>query len=90
MYAEVRVFDDNGKPMIDKPYYVPATDIRVSKMDMENTYNVLRYEFKFIMTNAVPRDPKMIDIVEAEQAAYERGYEQGREEVERYYAGGRY
>lgn len=92
MYAEVIVFEDNGKPMMNHPYCIPATDIRMSKTEMENGggYDILHYEFKFTMTKAVPRDPKMIDIIEAEHAAYERGYEEGREEVERYYAGGRY
>ena len=89
MYAEVRVFEDDGRPMMDKPYYVPATDIRV-RNDQVQGHSVIHYEFKFTMSKLIPLDSKVIDILEKEREAYERGYEDGQESIERYYAGGRY
>lgn len=51
---------------------------------------MIDYEFKFTWCERIPLDKIEIEIHEREREAYEKGYEDGMESVERYYAGGRY
>lgn len=50
MYAEVRVFDDDGTPFQRQPYYIPSTDInREGYLPDGNGYRKVHYDFHFTM-----------------------------------------
>ena len=83
MYAEITFYDDNGTKKNNEPYRIPAEKIH-------EHYEMIDYEFKFAWCERIPLDQREIEIHEREREAYEKGYEEGREEVWKYYAGGRY
>ena len=89
MYAEVIFYDDNGMKKNDQPYRIPAEKIH-EHTTMDPYYEMIDYEFKFAWCERIPLDKREIEIHEREREAYEKGYEEGRESIERYYAGGRY
>lgn len=89
MYAEITFYDDNGIKKNDEPYRIPVEKIH-THIAMEPHYEMIDYEFKFTWCERIPLDQREIEIHEREREAYEKGYEEGRESVERYYAGGRY
>jgi len=77
MYAEVRVFEDDGRPMTDRPYVVPASDIKiVNELDKKDC-KVVNYSFKFVLSKLEFTKQKMIDIYDREHAAYVKGVEEG-------------
>ena len=83
MYAEITLYDDDGTIKNKKPYVIPASSI-YGYTHVIDECKIVDHEFKFVWTERIPRDP-----TERERAAYEKGREAGREEIERYYAGGR-
>ena len=89
MYAEVIFYDDNGMKKNDQPYRIPAEKIH-EHTTMDPYYEMIDYEFKFTWCERIPKDQKEIDIHNIKRKAYEKGYEEGRDEVWKYYAGGRY
>lgn len=89
MYAEITFYDDNGIQKNDKPYRIPANEIHEHTF-MDPHYEMIDYEFKFAWCERIPLDQREIDMLEREHAAYEKGYEEGLESIEKYYAGGRY
>ena len=89
MYAEITFYDDNGTKKNDQPYRIPAEKIH-ERTVMESRYEIIDYEFKFAWCERIPLDQREIEIHECERKAYEKGYEEGQDEVWKYYAGGRY
>ena len=76
MYAEVRVFEDDGRPMMDRPYVVPASDIKIVD-NLDKDCKVVNYNFKFVLSKLELMDQKSIDIYDREHTAYLKGVEEG-------------
>lgn len=76
MYAEVRVFEDDGRPMMDRPYVVPASDIKLVD-DLDKDFKVVNYSFKFVLSKLESTNQSMIDVYDREHAAYLKGIEEG-------------
>lgn len=89
MYAEITFYDDDGSQKNDRPFLIPPEKIH-EHIDVVDSCEMVEYEFKFTWCERIPLDKREIEIHERELAAYEKGYEEGRESIERYYAGGRY
>jgi len=46
MYAEIKVFDDDGTPLMKSPYIMPPTNILIRPEQIDNEV-VMTYEFRF-------------------------------------------
>lgn len=89
MYAEITFYDDDGSQKNDRPFLIPPEKIH-EHIDVVDSCEMVEHEFKFTWCERIPKDQKEIDIHNIKREAYEKGYEEGREEVWKYYAGGRY
>ena len=79
MYAEIRIFDDCGRPKTDRPYIVPSTKIDEMRNPSEDSI-ITQYTFKFMFSERTPKNPCEFEIIDRCQAAYDLGYKRAIEE----------
>ena len=86
MYAEIRIFEDDGTPKNRQPYFIPASDITYSfKEPHSDDSEILNYTFKFTMAERIPKNIAEIDAIEKARKAYEVGVQDGKEMALRRY-----
>ena len=53
MYAEIKVFEDDGTPLMRSPYIMPPTNI-LTRPEPVNNEIVMTYEFRFGFARVEP------------------------------------